>query len=392
MKIDLKIHWRNNIPFEIIVKSRIHFVRQETAMKKIRWNRAVKRGLPVLLVISLLMIGTSTTQAASVSQAGVLFLKITPGARAGGMGEAFVAVADDATATWFNPAGLAYIKQNEMTLMHVNWLPQFKFDDLYYDFVSYVHKVPEWGTFGANIIFLNLGETERRDEANRPGGTFSSFETAITGSYGTTLNRCMAVGINMKFIYSHLSDRGAGAEQGSGVATSIGVDIGLLWHTPIEKLTFGANLANMGPKVSYIDVKQADPLPTNLKMGVAYKLVDNEYNKLTAVMDVNKELVRRKENGESDPFYIALFTTWGADLDDGTFMKSIIWNWGMEYWYSELIALRAGYWLDDLGSISATTFGASLRYHLYRFDFSYVSAGESHPLTDTMRFSLSIGF
>lgn len=202
----------------------------------------------------------------------------------------------------------------------------------------------------------------------------------------------MAVGINMKFIYSHLSDRGAGAEQGSGVATSIGVDIGLLWHTPIEKLTFGANLANMGPKVSYIDVKQADPLPTNLKMGVAYKLVDNEYNKLTAVMDVNKELVRRKENGESDPFYIALFTTWGADLDDGTFMKSIIWNWGMEYWYSELIALRAGYWLDDLGSISATTFGASLRYHLYRFDFSYVSAGESHPLTDTMRFSLSIGF
>jgi len=347
-----------------------------------------------IMIMALISQGllVASAQASSVSQAGVLFLKITPGARPGGMGEAFVAVADDATATWFNPAGLAYIEHNELTMMHVNWLPQFKFEDLYYDFLSYVHQVPDWGTFGANIVFLNLGETERRDEANRYQGTFSSYEAAITGSYGTTLNRCMAVGVNMRFIYSHLSDRGAGQEQGSGVATSIGVDVGYLWHTPLPRLTFGANLSNMGPKVSYIDVDQADPLPTNLKMGLAYRLVDSEYNKLTAVLDINKELVRRRANGESDPFYLALFTTWKADWNDAPFWKSMIINTGMEYWYSELIALRGGYWIDKLGHISAATFGASLRYHLYRFDYSYVSAGEAHPLTDTMRFSLSIGF
>ncbi|MBZ0263110.1 PorV/PorQ family protein [bacterium] len=354
-----------------------------------------KRSFIALLIATALLSAIGSVQianAASVSQSGVLFLKITPGARAGGMGESFVALSDDATATWFNPAGLAYIKNNELTLMHVNWLPQFKIDDLYYDFVSYVHQVDDWGTFGGNIIFLNLGETERRGENNEYLGTFSSYEFAMTGSYGATMSRNMSIGVNMRFIYSHLSEVGAGAEQGSGVATSVGVDVGWLWRTPVSGLHLGANLSNMGPKVAYIDVAQADPLPTNLKVGLAYHIVDTEYNRFTYLLDANKELVNRHDDGTSDPFYMALFTTWGADADDGTLGKSIIVNTGFEYWYSDLVALRAGYWHDELGKVKPMTFGASLKYHLYRFDFSYVAAGEGHPLTDTMRFSLSIGF
>ncbi len=327
-------------------------------------------------------------EAASVSQAGVLFLKINPGARPGGMGEAFTAIADDATATYWNPAGLAWQDQNELTLMHVNWLPQFKLSDLYYDYISYVHPVEEWGTFGGNIVFLNLGETERRDENNQYQGTFSSYEFAATGSYGATMTENMALGVNCRFIYSHLSDRGAGNELGSGVATSIGVDLGWLWHTPLEKLDVGANLSNMGPKVAYIDRAQADPLPTNLSLGVAYHIVDSPYNKVTLVGDLNKELVRRYDDGDSDPFYIAMFSAWS----DGPFWTTMIYNVGAEYWYTDLIALRVGYWNDELGKVKPLTFGASLQYSLYRFDFSYVSAGEGHPLTDTMRFSLSIGF
>lgn len=356
----------------------------------------------VILAVLLLFPAAKDAEAASVSQAGVLFLKIAPGARAGGMGEAFVAVADDATATWWNPAGLAYLEHNELTLMHVNWLPQFKLSDLYYDFISYVHIVPEWGTFGGNVIFLNLGETERRGENNEDLGTFSSYEFAVTGSYGTMMSDKVAMGVNTRFIFSHLSDRGAGAEKGTGQATSVGVDIGILWKSPLEmlderfltgyepfrRLDLGANLSNMGPKVAYIDRAQADPLPTNLKFGVAYHIVDTPYNKLTWIGDVNKELVRRYDDGESDEFYVALATAW----TDGPFFPTMIYNTGIEYWYSDLVALRAGYWNDDLGKVKPLTFGASLQYSLYRFDFSYVAAGEGHPLTDTMRFSLSIGF
>lgn len=360
---------------------------------KLKKNKSAGTRIAATTMLALLlgMAGAQQARAVSVSQAGVLFLKISPGARPGGMGEAFVAVADDATATWWNPAGLAFQNHSEVTLMHVNWLPQFKLSDLYYDFISYVHPVEDWGTFGANVIYLNLGKTERTDENNNKLGTFSSYEFAVTGSYGSKVTENVALGVNMRYIFSHLSDQGAGAEKGSGEASSIGVDIGVLLKGVIpyvSRLDIGANLSNMGPKVAYIDRAQADPLPTNLKIGFAYHLVDSPYNRLTLVGDANKELVYRNSDGSSEPFYTALYYAWG----DGAFFPTLIYNAGMEYWYGDLVAIRFGYWNDDLGKVKPWTFGASLQYSLYRFDFSYVMAGEGHPLQDTMRFSLSFGF
>jgi hypothetical protein len=346
----------------------------------------MKRVVLFLLVLGL-TIPAVTANAASVSQATLLFLKIAPGARPAGMGEAFVGIADDASATWWNPAGLGFQHGKEFTMMYVRWLPQFNLSDLYYAYMSGTYEVPEWGTFGGNIIFLNLGETQRTNEQAQNLGTFSSYEIAVTGTYGAEINRHLAMGVGLKLAYSNLSPTGAGAEAGSGTATAVAADIGLLYKAPfLRGLSFGANLSNMGPKVSYIDRAQADPLPTNLKVGFAYKIVDQEYNKLTVASDVNKELVKRDNFGHSDEFYQALFTSWG----DANLVKSIIWNVGIEYWYSTLVGLRAGYWNDDLGKVFPYTFGVSLKYSSYRFDFSYLTAGTNHPLTDTMRYSLSV--
>ncbi len=325
---------------------------------------------------------------AGVSEAAALFLKISPGARYGGMGEAGVALTDDASATWWNPAGLGFQNQRQITMMHANWLPQFHLPDLYYDFISYVHTVPEVGTFGGQIIFLNLGTSTRTDEVGNEQGTFSTYEGALGASYGTQLNQQTALGISFRVIYSHLSDRGAGAEKGSGSATGVGVDVGVIHKAKFLKgLQYGANLSNMGPKISYIDAAQADPIPTNLKLGVAYHLLDTEFNKVTFVADVDKELVRKYSDGTSDPFYVALVTSW----TDEPLIQEMIYHVGAEYWYTNLVGLRMGYWNDQQGKVKPLTFGASLQYSVYRFDFSYVSAGEGHPLTDTMRFSLSIG-
>jgi hypothetical protein len=193
----------------------------------------------------------------------------------------------------------------------------------------------------------------------------------------------------MKLIYSSLSPVGAGSEAGTGTATAVAADLGLLYKTPfLAGLSLGANLSNMGPKVSYIDRAQADPLPTTLKAGFAYRILDQEFNKLTIASDINKELVVRDEFGRSDEFYEAVFSSWS----DGDLIESLIWNIGAEYWYSTLVGLRAGYWNDDLGKVFPYTFGVSLKYSTYRFDFSYLSAGENHPLTDTMRYSLSVEF
>lgn len=352
------------------------------------------------LTILLLLVSAVQTRG-EVAEATAIFLQIAPGARAGGMGEAFVAIADDATATWWNPAGLAWMDKRELTLMHVAWLPTFHLSDLYYDFISYVNNVPDWGTFGVNVVFLNLGETERRDDLNTYLGTFRTFETAICGSYGTTITDNTALGLNVKFIYSHLSDRGTGQEKGSGVATDFAVDLGILtktvdplFHLP---LNLGANLSNMGPKMSYIDAAQADPIPTNLRMGFAWRVMDDGYNRITLVGDLNKLLVRKHKDGSTDPFYAAIFTAWTDEkyFKDGlptkSFIYDIIMNVGAEYWYSDLVALRAGYWNDQLGKVFPITYGASFKVSTYRFDFSYISAGKGHPLTDTMRLSMTIG-
>ncbi|HKJ69214.1 MAG TPA: UPF0164 family protein, partial [bacterium] len=99
-----------------------------------------------LLVIVLLSILTfQPSQTSAQSEAGGIFLLIPPGARAGGMGEAHVAVANDAYASYWNPAGLAFLEGRELAAMHVNWLPGLV-DDIYYEFAAYRQHVPSLGT------------------------------------------------------------------------------------------------------------------------------------------------------------------------------------------------------------------------------------------------------
>jgi len=345
----------------------------------------------IILVVLLLVAGSFSSAAAGVAEATGIFLLIAPGARPGGMGEAFVAVADDATTTWWNPAGLAFLEQRELTLMHTNWLPEFHLPDLYYDFISFTNYLEDWGTFGFNIVFINLGESPRTDDLGTVLGHFSTYESALTASYGATVTENFGLGLNVKFIYSHLADRGAGQEKGSGVATDFAVDLGVLYHMtdPLlhKKLSFGANLANMGPKMSYIDRAQADPIPTNLKFGLSWEPINDGYNKITIAYDMNKLLVCKHDDATTDPFYIALFTAW---TDEPVFID-MIYNMGIEYWYSDLVALRYGYWNDQLGQLKPNTFGASFQISAYRFDFSYIfGQGGTRVQNRTTRLSLNI--
>jgi len=346
----------------------------------------------VLGVSLLLIIVFGAHQAFAVSEAAVLFLMISPGARAAGMGEAFAGVADDASAVFWNPAGLAHQYGRQITFMHVNWL-QGLTSDLFYEFFAYRMSIEGVGTIGFHVIFLDLGEQQGMDEQGNPTEKFDSNEYALAASYGATVTDNLAMGVTLRFIRSNLSKTGAGAEQGSGQASAFAFDIGTLYTFPFfnERLNWGMNISNMGPKIAYIDAAQADPLPTNLKTGFAYKLINQKYNKLTLAADINKLLVTPHGEEPADPFYKAIITSWydepvQRELDKIT--RSI----GMEYWYSDLIALRAGYYYDKEGKVKYTSFGAGLKYSLYSFDFGYVSATEGHPLANTMRFSLTLGF
>jgi len=368
------------------------------------------------------------------SEAGAIFLLISPGARAGGMGETHAAVSNDAYASYWNPAGLAFPmdKPSEIAMMHVNWLPGLA-DDIYYEFLAGRHHVPNLGTLGGHMIYLNLGEQVHTDENGEHLGKFRSFMVAANASYANMLNKKSAFGLNLKLIHIKLADRGVtvGSEQGNPWTTSFLFDIGYMKKGISNGLLdFGATIQNVGQKISFIDVEQADPAPTNLKIGFNLHLFQSEYNKVSFAYDVNKMLVAsypdRDLNGDgdaldenepahADPWYFGLLTSWVDDwfllhdsktdglgpededgnTEDGTFKNEIdelIHNFGVEYWYASIFAVRAGLIYDKIGKITAPTFGIGLRLFDYGLDFGYISGPEGHPLTNTMRFSLNAAF
>jgi hypothetical protein len=230
--------------------------------------------------------------------------------------------------------------------------------------------------------------------------------------YATKLHNDWGLGINFRLIHSRLSDQPTAGEQGSGVATSVSFDIAAMWRPeelslPLigelnNKLSIGANLSNIGPKIYYIDQSQADPIPTNFRLGFAFRLMEDEYNSLTLTTDFSKLLVDRADSAaDRAEFYEAIFTAWFDD-DFNTEMRDIVTSMGLEYWYGDedfKFALRTGFFYEDpeFGNRKFVTIGAGIRYDLYGFDFSYITTdlfpdGENHPLSDTLRFTLSIGW
>lgn len=332
-------------------------------------------------------------------EATVLFLMINPGARQGGMGEAGVAMADDANAIYWNPAGLAFQyedpevdKRGEATLMHVNWLPQFNLSDLYYDFAAGRYHLDGIGTVAAGIQFINYGENVQTDTEGRELGRFNSNEFALTGSYATKLTPGLGLGVNLKFVYSRLSPVNVDAEQGKGVGATFAVDMGMLYRPGFsDRLRMGFNLSNVGPKVTYIDKEQEDPVPTNLRLGLAYDITKSEFNTLTFVYDINRLLVPKDEDKRDESFLAYLYNTW----NDGDQFNRLAHSIGIEYWYSNLIALRSGYFYEDPnnGDRKFWTFGGGVRVSILAIDFSYIlGSQDDSPLSDTMRFSLGAQF
>jgi hypothetical protein len=253
--------------------------------------------------------------------------------------------------------------QTEISFMHVNWLPSLA-DDLYYEFFSVVHNFRGIGTLGANITFLSYGSIQRTDPSGRDEGTFNPYDLSLAVSYGTSFRSNFKWGMTGKLIVSKLSEQGAGEEVGQGSATGFAIDTGILWRLS-RRLQFGAMVSNLGPDISYIDASQSDPLPRNLAVGFAYKLIDTDFNSVLVQAAVDKPLTN-------------------SNFDD------VIEHFGAEYWYARFIALRAGYKHDDAGNLKHLTFGAGLRYSLLQFDFAYSPSSEDSPLANTLRISLSL--
>jgi hypothetical protein len=362
----------------------------------------------IALIILLGVCAVDMAKAQTTQTTAVPFILIAPDSRAGGMGETGVAIADNAWATFWNPAGLAFQTGSELAMTRTDWLPGLGLSDIWIAHVAYKQPVEALdGVVGGQFTYLNLGEFNRTNSTGPEIiGTFVGYELAIAATYSTKLSEQLGIGTSARVIYSHLADQGAGQETGSGTSTGFCFDIGLLYKplflkipfTDIDlgkSINFGVSISNIGPKMSYIDRAQADPLPMNLRLGVAYKVLESEFNNITFTAEVSRLLVNRWAD-KSDEFYKAMFSTW----TQGSFseqLRRFTTGLGLEYWYGEpkLIALRVGYFYEDPreGNRKFMTFGAGLRYDLYEFNFGYISTMEErHPLGETLRLTLSIGW
>ena len=245
----------------------------------------------------------------------------------------------------------------------------------------------------------------------------------------------MALGLNAKFVYSNLTGgTGVGSsESKAGIAGAADLSFAYL-NDEVElgkydaNFSFGATIQNIGNKISYTDAATRDFLPTNLRLGTALKVEFDKFNSLTGTVDFNKLLVPTtpyRDPSNTNPktnivsgidnevgvvagilqsFYdapgiVTATAGGGFEVKKGSKfaeeMREINIGGGIEYWYSNVLAVRLGYFNEaaSKGNRKYLTFGAGLYYSSFGIDVSYLAAlTQNNPLANTVRFSLQFKF
>ncbi len=246
---------------------------------------------------------------------GAQFLQLGVSARATGMGESFVAVVNDASAAFYNPAALAEIGERQAMFNHTT-LP----GGLRHFFATYVHPFETFGTLALSFNMLTTGDMPITVAFEGPTGeTFSASESAVGISYAKRLTDRFSIGGTGKFILEDL----AGFNE-----RTVAFDIGTLYHTGFRELKLGMSVSNFGPDLNFGEEKDAQgnvvfegqsfPLPITFRFGAALDVMNHESSKLV----VAAQLVQPNDNLRYEMI-------------------------GVEYSWSDALFLRGGFKLDE---------------------------------------------
>lgn len=196
------------------------------------------------------------------------FLKLSPGARPIGMGNAFTAIADDLNALVWNPAGLSSIKRPEASFMHAQL-----YADTSYDFIGYahplghhsgkgaIHAAPSTVAFG--VSRLSQAPIPGRDQSRGATGSFEASDMAVSAAYSRRVSRKTSVGATVKYLRSELA-----GETATGFAFDLGVRRAV--SAGRRSITLAASALNLGPGLRYLD--ETNDLPLTFSAGVGVPL------------------------------------------------------------------------------------------------------------------------
>jgi hypothetical protein len=308
--------------------------------------------------------------ALAVGEAGVPSMIIPPGARANGVGEAFVAIANDATAAWWNVGGLAFVADQNLALMHSQLVPDLA-SDVYYEFLGYSHQLKDLGTIGLSVVYLTYGESVATNTQGIQQGTFKSWETSVLLSFAMPITSNIGLGLTGKYIHADYAPADLTLDQVDGTGSTVAVDAGLLWKAS-GRLNLGLALTNVGPDIAFIDQEQSDPLPITLRVGTAYTAVSNAVSNWLLTFDLEQSLV------------------WLIDENVDT-RRSEIYHVGTEYRYANLLAGRLGYVYDEDGDFNAATYGLGFIYK-DTVTLDYANVPQATTLDRVHRWSIGVSF
>lgn len=347
-------------------------------------------------------------------QHGVTSLMVAPDSRGGGMGDVGAATDPDVYSQFWNPAKYPFnIARAGLGLSYTPWLRQLVSDmDLAY--VSGFYRIGDYSALSGALRYFSLGEVGTGyDEQGNIENPINPYEMAIDVAYSRMLSETFSAAVALRFIYSDLAwNEAEDITPGSAFAA----DIAFYYNNYMIlgqrecMLGLGANISNIGSKISYDEGNTSEFVPTNLRVGASLLIPIDEYNTISFSADANKLLVPTRPmqtEDESDQDYqdriqkdyydlspiTGIFKSFN-DAPDGFSeeLKEIQWSVGAEYMYNNQFAVRAGYHHEDpyKGNCKYWTVGAGFKMSVFSLDASYiVSVAQTNPLDKTLRFSMS---
>lgn len=400
-----------------------------------------------LLVLIVLLV-SSQIQAQSMSQlsgkelntitTAVPFLQIAPDSRGGAMGDVGCATSADINSQAYNPAKYVFNKNTfGISVSYSPWLRNLV-SDINLLYLSTYWRMTEMDAIAFSLRYFSLGNIQFTDDMGNPTMQENPNEFALDFTYSRKLIDELSIALTPRFIYSNLTagQYVGGQETRAGLAGA--ADLSLFYEQELKAkklessiLRAGFCISNMGNKMSYSSgTLRRDFLPTNLKIGLGYEMGFDEYNKLAITGEVNKLLVPTNPVYQTDSItgriiydqYNNPVILSGRDPDvsvpQGMIqsfydapgighngvnasvfaeeMAEIIWALGAEYSYRDLFFVRLGYFHESKykGNRQFLSMGVGLKYNVFNIDVSYLftTNGQTHPLANTLRFTLSFDF
>ena len=362
----------------------------------------------------LLFCGLSSTVKAQVNPINVVttavpFLRISPDARAGGMGELGVATSADQYSGSWNMGKVAFNQsRGGIAATYTPWLKDLV-NDVYLANLSGYFKFDENQAISGSLSYFSLGNIEFTDNLGNSFGSGKPREFGLNVGYSRKLNAKHGIGIALKYINSDLASGQVVGSTTYKAGSAVAADLGWYYKGP-KGWSWGAVLSNLGTKISYTNNADAkDFIPANLGFGTNYTKKFNDVNSISFGIEVNKLLVPTPPADPASAAQLAdyrsksvlgsWFSSFG-DAPDGFSeeLKEFQLSLGAEYWYNNQFALRAGYFYENKtkGDRRYFTAGLGLKYNLFGFNFAYLlpqgSGIARNPLANTLRFSVLFDF